>query len=309
VTPRYRQRGVLVRSFSNMKLGILSRGQSLYSTRRLAEAAQIRGHDVRVVDYLRCYLDIAPGNPRVLFRGEELTFDVVISRIAANRTFYGTAVVRQFEMMGILTVNESQSINRSRDKLRTIQILSRSSIDIPKTVLAEETRDIDGLISIVGEAPVVVKLTEGTQGVGVVLAESRSAARSLIDAFRQLDANILVQEYIKEASGTDIRCLVVGDRVVAGMERRSHDGDFRSNLHQGGSGTPVDLTDEERDIAVRATKALGLEVAGVDMLRSNRGPLVLEVNSSPGIEGIERTSNVDVAGAIIEHLEERLGEE
>lgn len=289
-----------------MKLGILSRGPNLYSTRRLVEAAEIRGHQVRVIDYLRCYMNITSHNPQVLYRGESLEFDAVVARIAPIRTFYGTAVVRQFEMMGVYTVNESQAISRSRDKLRSLQILSRTDVGMPRTGFAYATQDIDGLIESVGGPPLVVKLLEGTQGVGVVLVESHSAARSVIDAFRQLEANILVQEFIEESRGTDIRCLVIGNRVVAAVERRSTDGDFRSNLHQGGEAHQVRLTAAERKTARIATKALGLEIAGVDILRSDRGPLVLEVNSSPGIQGVETASGVDVAGMMIEHVEKKL---
>lgn len=289
-----------------MKLGILSRGPNLYSTRRLVEAAEIRGHQVRVIDYLRCYMNITSHNPQVLYRGESLEFDAVVARIAPIRTFYGTAVVRQFEMMGVYTVNESQAISRSRDKLRSLQILSRTDVGMPRTGFAYATQDIDGLIESVGGPPLVVKLLEGTQGVGVVLVESHAAARSVIDAFRQLEANILVQEFIEESRGTDIRCLVIGNRVVAAVERRSTDGDFRSNLHQGGEAHQVRLTAAERKTARIATKALGLEIAGVDILRSDRGPLVLEVNSSPGIQGVETASGVDVAGMMIEHVEKKL---
>jgi ribosomal protein S6--L-glutamate ligase len=286
-----------------MKLGILSRGPSLYSTRRLAEAAQQRGHDVRVVDYLRCYMNITSHHPQVLFRGEALDFDAVIPRIASRRTFYGTSVVRQFEMMGVYTANESQAISRSRDKLRSLQILSRTDVQMPNTGFAEETQDIDGVIEAVGGPPLVVKLLQGTQGVGVVLVESKSAARSVIDAFRQVEAHILIQEYIKEANGRDIRCLVIGDNVVAAMERVSEGNDFRSNLHQGGSVHEVELTPTEIEYALLATKSHGLESAGVDIVRSNRGPLVLEVNSSPGFEGIETATGVDVAGLMVDHIE------
>ncbi|HIF71422.1 MAG TPA: 30S ribosomal protein S6--L-glutamate ligase [Dehalococcoidia bacterium] len=289
-----------------MKLGILSRSQNLYSTRRLVEAAQMRDHEVRVVDYLRCYMNITSRHPEVLLHGEALEFDAVMPRIAASRTFYGTSVVRQFEMMGVYTANESQAISRSRDKLRSLQILSRTDIDMPHTGFAEQTQDFDGLIEAVGGPPLVVKLLEGTQGVGVVLVESESAARSVIDAFRQLAAHFLVQEFIKEANGRDIRCLVIGDQVVAAMERISDGADFRSNLHRGGTTHQIELTPDELEIAKKATEALGLEIAGVDILRSNRGPLVIEVNSSPGIEGIETATGVDVAGMMIDHVETSL---
>tara|TARA_B100000809_G_scaffold76723_1_gene74509 strand:+ start:1283 stop:2185 length:903 start_codon:yes stop_codon:yes gene_type:complete len=289
-----------------MKIGILSRAENLYSTRRLFEAAELRGHEVRVIDYVRCYMNISPHNPQVLYRGEPLDFDAVIARIAPARTYYGTAVVRQFEMMGVYTVNESQAISRSRDKLRSLQILSRTDVQMPRTGFAYATQDIDGLIESVGGPPLVIKLLEGTQGVGVVLVESHSAARSVIDAFRQLEANILIQEFIEESRGSDVRCLVIGNTVVAAVERRSVDGEFRSNLHQGGEAHEVQLTDEERVTARAATKALGLDFAGVDILRSDRGPLVLEVNSSPGIQGVETASGVDVAGMMIEHVEKKL---
>lgn len=289
-----------------MKLGILSRGPGLYSTRRLVEAGQQRGHEVRVVDYLRCYMNITSRNPQVLFRGEALDFDAVIPRIASRRTFYGTSVVRQFEMMGVYTANESQAISRSRDKLRSLQILSRTDVQMPHTGFAEETQDLDGVIEAVGGPPLVVKLLQGTQGVGVVLVESKSAARSVIDAFRQVEANILIQEYIKEANGRDIRCLVVGGEVVAAMERVSDGNEFRANLHQGGTVHEVELTSTEIEYAKKATEAHGLESAGVDILRSNRGPLVLEVNSSPGFEGIETATGVDVAGMMVDHIEDQL---
>jgi len=251
-------------------------------------------------------MNITSRNPRVLLGGEALEFDAVIPRIAASRTFYGTSVVRQFEVMGVYSANESQAISRSRDKLRSLQILSRTDVAMPHTGFAEATQDLDGLIDAVGGTPLVVKLLEGTQGVGVVLAESKSAARSVIDAFRQLEANFLVQEFIKEADGRDVRCLVIGDEVVAAMERVSDGTEFRSNLHQGGEINEVELTTEELHAAKMATKALGLEMAGVDILRSNRGPLVLEVNSSPGIEGIETATGVDVAGLMIDHVELKL---
>ena len=287
-----------------MKLAILSRNASLYSTSALKEAAERRGHEVKIVDYLRCYLNITSRRPTVQFQGRELEgFDAVIPRIGATHTFYGTAVVRQFELMGTFAANESQAITRSRDKLRSLQLLSRSGIGLPVTAFAHSTKDIDGLLETVGGAPVIVKLLEGTQGVGVVLAETKKAAESVIAAFRQLDANILVQEYIKEAGGSDIRCLVVGNRVVAAIERKGAPGDFRSNLHRGGTASRVKLAPEERSIAVRAARTLGLNVSGVDILRSNHGPVVMEVNSSPGLEGVEKATGVDVAGKIIEFLE------
>lgn len=288
-----------------MKLGILSRKSSLYSTSRLVQAARERGHDVRVVDYLRCVMNIASHRPQVLYQDETLDFDVIIPRIGASNTFYGTAVVRQFEMMDVLSANSSVAISRSRDKLRSLQILAREGVGMPVTGMAHSPKDIQGVIDIVGGAPLVVKLLEGTQGVGVVLAETGKAAESVISAFRNLDAQILVQEFIKESGGADIRAFVVGDRVVASMIRQGPPGEFRSNLHRGGTASKAKLTPEERACAKRAAKALGLRVAGVDMLRSNHGPLVMEVNSSPGLEGIEGSTGVDVASKVIEHLEKR----
>lgn len=289
-----------------MKLAILSRKPALYSTRRLREAGEQRGHEMHVVDYLRCYLDITAHKPKVLFKGEALEgFDAVIPRIGASQTFYGTAVVRQFEMMGVFPANESQAISRSRDKLRCLQLLAREGIGLPVTGCASATRDIDGLINVVGGPPLVVKLIEGTQGIGVILAETRKAATAVIEAFRGLDAHILVQEFIKEAGGADIRCFVVGNRVVAAMKRQAAQGEFRSNLHRGGTPDKITLSPEERATARRAAKVMGLNVAGVDILRSNHGPAVIEVNSSPGLEGIEKATGIDVAGRIIEFLEKK----
>jgi ribosomal protein S6--L-glutamate ligase len=290
-----------------VKIAILSRNPSLYSTARLKEAAEARGHTARVVDYLRCYMNITAHRPQIIFQGGELEgFDAVIPRIGASHTFYGTAVVRQFEMMGVFTTNDSQAISRARDKLRALQLLARNGIGLPVTGFAHSTKDIDGLIESVGGPPLIVKLLEGTQGVGVVLAETRKAAESVIAAFRQLDANILVQEYIKEARGADIRAFVVGGRVVCSMLRQGAPGEFRSNLHRGGTAERVRLTPEERSIAVRAAKTLGLNVCGVDMIRSNHGPVVLEVNSSPGLEGIEGATGVDVGGKVVDFIEKSL---
>lgn len=287
-----------------MRIVILSRDSTLYSTRRLTEAGEKRGHTMRVIDPMRCYIDITAHRPKVLYQGKPLKeVDAIIPRIGASNTFYGTAVVRQFEMMGVFTANESQAISRSRDKLRSLQILARRGIGLPVTGFAHSTQDIDGLIELVGGAPLVIKLLEGTQGIGVVLAETYQAAKSVIQAFRGLDANILVQEYIKEAEGTDIRCFLIGDQVIAAMRRQGAPGEFRSNLHRGGSATQVELTSKERSIAVRAAKAMGLQIAGVDLLESKRGPVVIEVNSSPGLEGIEKTTGVDVAGQIITYIE------
>jgi ribosomal protein S6--L-glutamate ligase len=287
-----------------MKIAILSRNPSLYSTSRLQEAAEARDHTVRVIDYLRCFMNITAHRPTVIFQGEELKdVDAVIPRIGAANTFYGTAVVRQFEMMGVFTANDSQAISRARDKLRALQLLARNGIGLPVTGFAHSTKDIDGLLETVGGPPVVVKLVEGTQGIGVVLAETKKAAESVILAFRQLNANILVQEYIKEARGADIRAFVVGGRVVASVKRQSAPGEFRSNLHRGGTAVEVKLTPEERSIASRAAKTMGLNVCGVDVVRSTHGPVVLEVNSSPGLEGVEKASKIDVATRIIQYVE------
>jgi ribosomal protein S6--L-glutamate ligase len=287
-----------------MKIGILSRKKDLYSTRRLVEAAETRGHHVRVIDPLRCYMNISASNPTIHFRGEDLSgFDAVIPRIGASVTFYGTAVVRQFEMMGTYCVNESQAITRARDKLRSIQLLSREGIGLPVTGFAHSPDDKRDLMGLVGKPPFIIKLLEGTQGKGVVLAETQKATESVIDAFRNLDAYFLVQEFIAEAAGSDIRCFVVGNSVVASMMRVAKEGEFRSNLHRGGKAMPVKITKEERLAAVRAAKIMGLNVAGVDIIRGKKGPLVLEVNSSPGLEGIERSTQKDVAGLIVEFIE------
>lgn len=287
-----------------MKIAILSRKESLYSTSRLRDAAKAAGHEVVVVDYLRCYMNITSKSPKVIFQGKPLEVDAVIPRIGASNTFYGTAVVRQFEMMNVFPLNESQAIARSRDKLRCLQLLSRKGIGLPVSGFAHSTKDVDGVIEAVGGAPLVVKLLEGTQGIGVVLCETRKAAESVIEAFRGLDANILVQQFIKEAGGADVRAFVIGDKVVAAMLRQGAPDDFRSNLHRGGSATKIKLTPEERSTAVRSAKTMGLRVCGVDMLRSNEGPVVMEVNSSPGLEGIERSTGIDVAGAVIRYIED-----
>ncbi len=287
-----------------MKIAVLSTDPTLYSTRKLVEAGEKRGHEVQVIDYLRCYMNITSMKPQVIYMGEPLEgFDAIIPRIGASQTFYGTAVVRQFEMMGVFTANPSQAISRSRDKLRCLQLLAREGIGLPVTGFAHSTKDIDGLINTVGGAPLVIKLLEGTQGIGVVLAETYQAAKSVIEAFRGLNANILVQEFIEEADGADLRCFVVGDRVIAAMKRQGAEGEFRSNLHRGGTAEKIKLSPEERSTATRSAKAMGLRVAGVDLLRSNHGPVVMEVNSSPGLEGIETATGVDVSGKIIEFLE------
>lgn len=290
-----------------MKIAVLSRDAKLYSTKRLKEAAVKRGHEVKIIDYLRCYMDITSHKPKVMYQGEPLEgYAAIIPRIGASNTFYGTAVVRQFEVMGVFPANESTAITRSRDKLRSLQLLSREGIGLPVTGFANSTKDIDGLINLVGGAPLVIKLLEGTQGIGVILAETKKAAEAVIEAFRGLDANILVQEFIKEAGGSDIRCFVIGSRVVASMKRQGAPGEFRSNIHRGGSAEKIKLTPEERSTAVRSAKVMGLNVAGVDILRSNHGPVVMEVNSSPGLEGIEAATGVDVAGKIIEFLEKNV---
>jgi len=288
-----------------MKIAILSRNARLYSTRRLVEAARERGHTAVVVDTLRCYMNMAMARPSIHYKGEALNdLDAVIPRIGASISFYGSAVVRQFEMMGVYSVNESVAISRSRDKLRSMQLLARRDIGMPVTGFAHSPDDIPDLIDMVGGAPLVVKLLEGTQGVGVVLAETRKAAESVIEAFLGIDVDIMVQEFIAESKGTDVRCFIVGDKVVAAMQRTGKPGEFRSNLHRGGTAELAKITPTERRTAVRAAKAMGLNIAGVDLIRSNHGPLVLEVNSSPGLEGIEEASGKDVAGAIIGFIEE-----
>lgn len=286
-----------------MRIAILSRNPKLYSTRRLQEAGIALGHEVDIVDTMHCYMDITSNRPSVRYKGKPLPkYDAVIPRIGASVTFYGTSVVRQFEMMGTYSVNESVAISRSRDKLRSLQLLSRKGIGMPRTGFANHPDKIDDLIKNVGGAPVVIKLLEGTQGIGVVLAETSKTAEAIIEAFMGLNANILVQEYIKEAGGADIRCLVVGGKVIAAMKRQAAPGEFRSNLHRGGSASIVRLSPEERKTAVDAAKTMGLGMAGVDILRSNNGPVVMEVNSSPGLEGIETATGKDVASMVIDHI-------
>lgn len=290
-----------------MKIAILSRNPQLYSTKRLVEAATERGHQVQVIDPLACYMNINRSNSSIHHKGEVLEgFDAVIPRIGASITFYGTAVLRQFEMMGVYSLNESVAITRARDKLRSMQLLARQGIGLPITGFADKPGDIPDLIDMVGGAPLVIKLLEGTQGIGVVLAETRTAAESVIEAFMGLNANILVQEYIKEANGADIRCFVIGSKVVAAMKRQAKAGEFRSNLHRGGTATLVRLSKEERSTAVRAAETMGLDVAGVDLLRSNHGPVVMEVNSSPGLEGIENATDKDIADLTIQYLEQQV---
>jgi ribosomal protein S6--L-glutamate ligase len=290
-----------------VKIAILSRNTKLYSTVRLVEAARQRGHRVRVLDPLRCYMRIAPGDFSVHYKGRALAdYDAVIPRVGASITFYGTAVLRQFEMMGVFTPNSSDAILRARDKLRCLQLLAREDIGLPATVFGDNPDDTADLLAMLGDPPHVIKLNEGSQGQGVLLAEKRSASQSVIEAFRGLYANFLVQEFIREANGADIRCFVVGGKVVAAMRRQGREGEFRSNLHRGGSATPAELSAAEIDIALRAARVMSLNVAGVDLLRSRRGPLVLEVNSSPGLEGIEAATGVDVGGEIIDYIVRRV---
>lgn len=289
-----------------MRIAILSRNKNLYSTKRLIEAAEKRGHEVIVIDHMKCVLAIEQGRPHIYFDGKEITgVNAVIPRIGASATFYGTAVVRQFEMMKIFTAVESQALVRSRDKLRSLQILARAGLGIPKTAFASspKDKDIDSVIDAVGGAPCVIKLLEGTQGIGVILAENRKAAKSVIEAFLKLEANMLVQEFIAEAKGADLRVFVVDGQVVGAMKRQAKEGEFRSNIHRGGTATVIKLTPEERATAIKAAKKLGLGIAGVDLLQSLRGPLVMEVNSSPGLEGIEGATGLDIAGKIIEYVE------
>lgn len=286
-----------------MNIVILSKGPGNYSTRRLKEEAKLRGHSVRVVNYAQCYMAIEKGRPVVFYKGKPLTdVDAVIPRIAQSNTKYGTAVVRQFEMQGIFTTASSIAINRVRDKLRSYQLLAKSDIGIPKTVFARETSDFEDVIEHAGGTPLIIKVARGTHGNGVVLAETKKAAQAVMQAFYVEGVNFLVQEFIEEAAGTNIRAFMVGGRVVASMKRQSLDDDFRSNLHQGGEGTTIKLTTEERKMAQKAAKEMGLPICGVDMMRADRGPLVLEVNASPGF-GIEKVTHSNVAGKVIEYIE------
>lgn len=290
-----------------MKIAILSRNPQLYSTRRLVEAAEKHGHEAHVIDHLRCNIEIEQKGPSLFYGSEYLEeFDAVIPRVGASVTFYGTAVVRQFEMMNVFSVNSSRGIVHSRDKLRCLQVLSKEGIGLPKTVFTNYSRNVEHVVESAGGAPVVLKLLEGTQGLGVVLAENQNAAQSVLEAFNGLKARVIVQEFIKEANGADIRAFVVDGEVVGAMKRQGKDGEFRSNLHRGGSATIMELTDEEKKTAIKAAEAVGLGVAGVDLLQSSRGPLVLEVNSSPGLEGIERATGVDIAGKIIAFIEKNV---
>lgn len=287
-----------------MKIAILSRNPNLYSTRRLVEAAETRGHEAHVIDHLKCNIEIEQKGPSLYYLDKYLEgFDAVIPRIGASVTFYGTAVVRQFEMMKVFTVVGSRGLVHSRDKLRCLQVLSKEGIGLPKTVFTNYSRNVEHVVKSAGGAPVVLKLLEGTQGLGVVLAENENAAQSVLEAFNGLKARVIVQEFIHEAKGADIRAFIVDGQVVGAMKRQGKEGEFRSNLHRGGSSRIIDLTEEEKSVAIRAAEAVGLGVAGVDMLQSERGPLVLEVNSSPGLEGIEKTTHSDIAGKIIEYIE------
>lgn len=287
-----------------MKIVILSQNPNLYSTKRLVEAGEAKGHDMHIIDHGKCDLIIEKKKPGLIYKGKEVT-DVhgVIPRIGASITFYGTAVVRQFEMMKVFTAVESQALVRSRDKLRSLQILSRAGLGLPKTVFSNYSRDVGAIIDKAGGAPVVIKLLEGTQGLGVVLADNRNSAESILEAFNGLQARVIVQEFIKEAKGADIRAFVVDGQVVGAMKRQGKEGEFRSNLHRGGSANIIELTDEEENAAIKAARVMGLGVAGVDLLQSARGPLILEVNSSPGLEGIEAATGNDIAGQIIKYVE------
>ena len=287
-----------------MKIAMLARNANLYSHKRLVEAAQARGHTLDIVNTLQCYMNIASRRPEIYYNGEKLEgYDAVIPRIGASVTFYGLAVLRQFEMMGVYPLNESVAIGRSRDKLRSMQLLARDGIGLPVTAFAHEAKKAGDIVELAGGTPVVIKLLEGTQGIGVVLADTDRSAKSVIEAFRGANVNIMAQEFIKEAGGTDIRAIVVGGKVIAAMKRTGAAGDFRSNLHRGGSAEVIKISPEERATALRAAKSMGLQVCGVDMLRANHGPVVMEVNSSPGLEGVEKATGLDVAGKIIEHIE------
>ncbi len=289
-----------------MKIAMLARNPNLYSHERLKSAAQERGHSLDIINTTRCYMNIASRRPTVYYNGEKLPkYDAVIPRIGASITFYGLAVLRQFEVMGTYPLNESVAIGRSRDKLRSMQLLARDGIGLPVTTFAYDPKVTEEMLALAGDAPLVVKLLEGTQGIGVVLADSNRSAKSVVEAFRGANVNILVQEFIKEAGGTDIRALVVGGKVVAAMKRTGAEGEFRSNLHRGGSAQAIKISPEERSTAIRSAKAMGLNVCGVDMLRANHGPVVMEVNSSPGLEGVEKATGIDVAGKIIELLEKQ----
>jgi len=290
-----------------MTVYILSRNPNLYSTKRLVEAGESKGWNIKIIDYLKCSIEIMKGELKINYQGKELpTPDAIIPRIGASRTFYGTAMVRHFEMMDVFSVSGNLAIQRSRDKLRSLQVMSKADVDMPKTVFASNKSSAKDVIELSGGAPLVLKILEGTQGVGVVLVDSEKAAKSVLDAFYGMDVNLLVQEFIEEAGGADIRALVVGGEVVGAMKRQGAEGDFRSNLHQGGSATAHKLTRKEKSTALAAAKAMGLGVCGVDMIPSSRGPLVMEVNSSPGLEGIEKSTNIDIAGRIMDYIEKNV---
>ncbi|GAA0280641.1 30S ribosomal protein S6--L-glutamate ligase [Alteraurantiacibacter aestuarii] len=289
-----------------MRFAMLARNPNLYTHKRLVEAAEQRGHEIEIINTTKCFMEITSHRPTIHYAGRIFRagdFDAVIPRIGASITFYGLAVLRQFEMMGVFPLNESVGIGRSRDKLRSLQLLARDGIGLPVTAFAQDAKQADDVLEVVGGAPVVIKLLEGTQGIGVVLADTARSAKSVFEAFRSANVNILAQEFIKEAGGSDIRALVIDGKVVAAMERTGAKGEFRSNIHRGGSAKQIKITAEERSTAVRSAKAMGLNACGVDMLRSNHGPVVMEVNSSPGLEGIEAATQLDLAGKMIEFLE------
>ena len=289
-----------------MKIAMMTRSPNLFSHKRMKEAAEERGHEMHMINTLRCSVNIASRRPEIYYDGERLPkYDAVIPRIGASITYYGLAVLRQFEMQGVFPVNESVAIGRSRDKLRSMQLLARDGIGLPVTTFAHDPKKAEEVVNIAGGAPLVIKLIEGTQGIGVVLADTNRSAKSVIEAFRGAGVNILVQEFIKEAGGTDIRAFVIGGKVVAAMQRSGAEGEFRSNLHRGGSAKPIRVSPEERSTAIRAAKSMGLNVCGVDMLRSNHGPVVMEVNSSPGLEGVEKATGKDIAGMIIDFIERK----
>ncbi|KTC82336.1 30S ribosomal protein S6--L-glutamate ligase [Legionella sp. PATHC035] len=288
-----------------MKIAILATNPHLYSHKRLKEEGEAAGHEIKIINPLYCYMNVAASCPKVHYRGGSPLphFDAVIPRIGASNTYYGTAVLRHMETMGMYTLNESIAIARSRDKFRSLQLLARKGIPMPLTSFAQSPDDTEDLVRMVGGAPLVIKLLEGTQGKGVILADSHQSAVSIINAFKEMHANILVQEFIEESRGVDIRCFVVGEKVVAAVKRQAKDGEFRANVHQGGKAVKVKLSPQERAIAASAAKTMGLKVAGVDLIRSNHGPLVLEINSSPGLEGVEKATGINIAGKIIEYIE------
>lgn len=289
-----------------MKIAMMARNANLYSHKRLVEAAEERGHTIDIINTLQCYMNIASRRPEIFYNGEKLPkYDAVIPRIGASVTFYGLAVLRQFEMMGVFPLNESVAIGRSRDKLRSMQLLARDGVGLPVTTFAHDPKQTEEVLKLAGGSPLVIKLLEGTQGIGVVLADTDRSAKSVVEAFRGAGVNILVQEFIKEAGGTDIRALVIGNKVVAAMQRTGAEGEFRSNLHRGGRAQAIKISSVERATALKAARSMGLNVCGVDMLRANHGPVVMEVNSSPGLEGVEAATGIDIAGQIIDFLASR----